>query len=130
VANNPLLSLPGSLEHLPMPSTNRRSNLHDEEGFEQAVEKDGPFDVGPNDLDDDIGRHVRFPEAEADPENESVYNHEHVIVAVQKDHEERLCYRVQLAEDIPEMDADDDLGRVESPEKVEFVEEPNGDDCS
>ena len=40
-----------------------KSNLHDEEAFEKAVEKGGPFDVGPNELDDDIGRRVRFPEA-------------------------------------------------------------------
>jgi hypothetical protein len=109
-----------------MSSPNRRSNLHEEEGFEKAVEKGGPFDVGPNELDEDIGRHVRFPEAETDPENESAYNHEHVIVAVQKDHEGRLCYRVQLAEDIPEMGADEDLGRVAHPSEVEFVEEEDG----
>jgi transposase len=59
------------------------SNLHDEEAFEEAVQKGGLFDVGPNDLDEDIGRHVRFPEAEADPENSSLYNYKHIIVAVQ-----------------------------------------------
>jgi hypothetical protein len=98
-----------------------KSNIHDEDAFEKAVEKGGLFDVGPNELNDDIGRHVRFPEAESDPENNSFYNHEHVIVAVQKDHEGRLCYRVQLAEDIPEMEADEDLGRVALPDEVEFV---------
>lgn len=87
-----------------------KSNIHDEAIFEKAVQKGGLFDVGPNELDDDIGRHVRFPEAEADPENDSFCNYEHVIVAVQKDHEGRLCYRVQLAKDIPEMNADKDLG--------------------
>lgn len=110
--------------------SHRRSNLHEDEDFERAVEKGGPFDVGPNELDDDIGRRVRFPEAQADPENESVYNHEHLIVAVQHNHEGRLCYRVQIADDIPEMNADDDLGRVAPPEEVEFVEEPSGDDPS
>lgn len=99
------------------------SNLHDEEAFEEAVQKGGLFDVGPNDLDEDIGRHVRFPEAEADPENSSLYNYKHIIVAVQKNHEGRLCYRVQLAQDIPEMDADDDLGRVAHPDDVEFIDE-------
>lgn len=100
-----------------------KSNIHDEEAFEKAVQKGGLFDVGPNELDDEIGRHVRFPEAEADPENDSFYNYEHVIVAVQKDHEGRLCYRVQLAEDIPEMGADEDLGRVALPNEVEFVDD-------
>jgi hypothetical protein len=102
---------------------NEKSNIHDEEAFEKAVKKGELFDVGPNELDNDIGRHVRFPEAEADPENDSFYNHEHVIVAVQKDHEGRLCYRVQLAKDIPEMEADEDLGRVALPDEVEFVDD-------
>lgn len=101
----------------------RESNLHQDPAFREAVEKGGLFDVGPNDLDDDIGRRVRFPEAEADPEDNSFYNYLHVIVAVQKDYQGRLCYRVQLAQDIPEMDADEDLGRVAPPSKVEFVDE-------
>lgn len=100
------------------------SNLHDEEAFERAVQKGGLFDIGPNELDDDIGRRVRFPEAEEDPENDSLYNYEHVIVAVQKDHERDLCYRVQLAEDVPgKMKAEEDLGRVAKPDEVEFVGE-------
>lgn len=99
------------------------SNIHDEDAFEKATWKGGPFDVGPNELDKDIGRHVRFPETEADPEDTSFYNHEHVIVAVQKDCEGDLCYRVQLAEDIPEMSAEEDLGRVARPDDVEFTGE-------
>jgi hypothetical protein len=106
------------------------SNLHDEEVFQKAVQKGGLFDVGPNELDDDIGRHVRFPEAEEDPENDSLYNHEHVIVAVQKDYKGDLCYRVQLAQDVPSpmegeemIEAEEDLGRVAEPDEVEFVDE-------
>jgi hypothetical protein len=106
-----------------MADETRRSNLHDEEAFRKAVQKGGLFDVGPNELDDDIGRRVRFPEAENDPENQSAYNYEHVIVAVQKDHEGTLCYRVQLAEDIPGLSAENDLGRVARPSQVEFVGE-------
>lgn len=106
-----------------------KSNIHDEEAFEKAVQKGGPFDVGPNELDDDIGRHVRFSEAEADPENQSFYNYEHVIVAVQKDHEGRLCYRVQLAEDVPGIDTGEDLGRVAHPDEVEFVGEDDRTDA-
>lgn len=106
-----------------------KSNIHDEEAFEKAAQKGGLFDVGPNELDDDIGRHVRFSEAEADPESQSFYNYEHVIVAVQKDHEGRLCYRVQLAEDVPGIDTDEDLGRVAHPDEVEFVGEDGGTDA-
>lgn len=106
-----------------------KSNIHGEEAFEKAVRKGSLFDVGPNELDDDIGRHVRFPEAEADPENESFYNFEHVIVAVQKDHEGRLCYRVQLAEDVPGMDKNEDLGRVADPDEVMFVGEEDETDA-
>jgi hypothetical protein len=72
----------------------RRSNIHEEEAFRKAVEKGGLFDVGPNKLDKDIGRRVRFPQSEKDPEDQSAYNYEHVIVAVQKDYRGRLCYRV------------------------------------
>lgn len=41
---------------------------------------------------------------------------------MQKDHEGDLCYRVQLAEDVPgKMKAEKDLGRVAKPDEVEFV---------
>lgn len=105
----------------------RNSNVHGDPAFRKAVEKGGPFDVGPNELDDDIGRRIRFPGAEGEPEDDSVYNYEHVIIAVQKDHEGNLCYRVQIAEDIPgEMRAEDDLGRIASPSEVEFIGEEEG----
>lgn len=95
-----------------------KSNLHEEEAFEKAVEKGGPFDVGPNELDEDIGRHVRFPDAEKG----TYYAHEHVIVAVQYDHKGDLAYRVQLAEDVEGLGkAENDLGRVAPPDEVEFI---------
>lgn len=98
----------------------RKSNLHEDPGFKKAVEKGGLFDVGPNELDDDIGRHVRFPEAEEGTD----YAHEHVIVAVRRDHKGHLAYRVQLAEDVPGFGkAEEDFGRVASPDEVEFVDE-------
>ena len=79
----------------------QKSNIHDEEAFEKAVQKGGLFDVVPNELDEDIGRRVRLPKSEADPDDDPIYNHVHVIVAVQKDQEGNLCYRVQLAEKFP-----------------------------
>ena len=105
----------------------RKSNLHDDPAFRKAVQKGGLFDVGPNELDDDIGRRVRFPEAEEG----TYYAHEHVIVAVQHDHEGDLAYRVQLAEDVEGLGtAEEDLGRVATPEEVEFVDEEEGEDGS
>ncbi|MCS3655218.1 putative transcriptional regulator [Salinibacter ruber] len=102
----------------------RKSNLHDDPAFRKAAEKGGPFDVGPNELDDDIGRRVRFPEAEEG----TYYAHEHVIVAVQHDHKGDLAYRVQLAEDVEGLGtAEEDLGRVATPEEVEFVDEEGGE---
>ena len=89
-----------------------KSNLHDDPAFRKAVQKGGLFDVGPNELDDDIGRRVRFPGAEEG----TYYAHEHVIVAVQHDHKGDLAYRVQLAEDAGELgNPENDLGRVTPP---------------
>lgn len=39
-----------------------KCNLHDDEDFQKFARKGGLFDVGPNELDDDIGHHARFPE--------------------------------------------------------------------
>ncbi|MCS3638951.1 hypothetical protein [Salinibacter ruber] len=103
----------------------RKSNLHDDPAFREAAEKGGLFDVGPNELDDDIGRHVRFPGAEEG----TYYAHEHVIVAVQQDYKGDLAYRVQLAEDAGELGSlENDLGRVAPPDAVEFVEEEGGEE--
>jgi hypothetical protein len=97
----------------------RESNLHEDPVFKAFAEKGGLFDVGPNELDDDIGRRVRFPEADEG----TYYAHEHVIVAVQYDYKGDLAYRVQLAEDAPGLGkAEEDLGRVATPEEVEFVD--------
>ncbi len=102
----------------------RTSNLHEDPVFKVFAEKEGLFDVGPNELDDDIGRRVRFPDAEEG----TYYAHEHVIVAVQHDHKGDLAYRVQLAEDVEGLGtAEEDLGRVATPEEVEFVGEEGGD---
>lgn len=103
----------------------RKSNLHEDPAFRKATEKEGRFDVGPNELDDDIGRRVRFPDAEEG----TYYAHEHVIVAVQHDHKGDLAYRVQLAEDAGELGSpENDLGRVAPPDAVEFVEEEGGEE--
>jgi hypothetical protein len=103
----------------------RKSNLHDDPAFRKATEKGGLFDVGPNELDDDIGRRVRFPGAEED----TYYAHEHVIVAVQYDYKGDLAYRVQLAEDAGELgNPENDLGRVAPPDAVEFVEEEGSEE--
>jgi len=97
----------------------RKSNLHEDPVFKAFAEKGGLFDVGPNELDDDIGRHVRFPDAEEG----TYFAHEHVIVAVQYDHKGDLAYRVQLAEDAGELgNPENDLGRVAPPDEVEFVD--------
>jgi len=102
----------------------RKYNLHEDPVFKAFAEKGGLFDVGTNELDDDIGRHVRFPEAEEG----TYYAHEHVIVVVQYDHKGDLAYRVQLAEDVPGLGkAEEDLGRVALPEEVEFVGEEGGE---
>jgi len=105
-----------------MPGELRKSNLHENPVFRKAAEKGGLFDVGPNDLDDDIGHPVRFP----DGEERTYYAHEHPVVAVQYDHKGDLAYRVQLAEDAEGLGTAEEFGRGAPSEEVEYVDEESG----
>lgn len=97
------------------------SNIHLYPDFEEITAKGGLFDVGPNELDDDIGRLCLFTDrAQMAP----AYRYLQKVVAVQQDYKGRLCYRVQIAEDTPMLAADRDLGRVARPEAIEFVDFP------
>jgi len=55
--------------------------------------KGGMFDVGPNDLDENIGKKCRFK----DPKKYGfgiVHGHLQEVIAVQRDYRGNLCYRV------------------------------------
>lgn len=55
-----------------------KSNLHDDSAFQKAADKKGLFEVGPNGLDNDIGRRAYLIGAEEDTH----HFHSQVIVAV------------------------------------------------
>lgn len=92
------------------------SNIHEHPELNILTGKGGLFDVGPNKLNKDIGRRVRFK----DP-GPPVEEYVHVIVCVQENYRGQLCYRVQIAEDNEKMTASKDIGRVAHPDEVEFV---------